>query len=302
MTRLHLAPAVVAASLLSAVAVADVPKAQCIEANTRAQDLRRDGKLADARQQLRRCADPTCPAIVRDDCSKRLDEVERMQPTIVFAGKDAGGDDVIAVKVTIDGKPAAERLDGTEYSLDPGPHVFSFDTPGRAVVTKTLVLVAGEKGRREVIVFDGGPAATRASSSPTPRAGPPAPSESSRPSTGLGTQKVVALISGGLGVAGVAVGSAFGLMASSAWNAQRSDCASSADCPRHDQAVSDHSTMNTDGTLSTVGFVAGGVLLAAGAALFFTAPASTQSAAGRVRVTPSLAGREGAGLTVTGTF
>jgi hypothetical protein len=89
-----------------------ITKTECIDANTQAQSLRRDGKLSAARVQLLKCSDPGCPSIIRDDCTSRLDEVEKAQPTIVFDGKDGDGHDLVAVSVTIDGQPFADKLDG----------------------------------------------------------------------------------------------------------------------------------------------------------------------------------------------
>jgi len=77
-----------AAMLLSASAFADVTKEQCIDANGQARELRREGKLAAAREQLRLCGNPKCPAMVRDDCAKRLDEVDKAQPTMAFPRRE----------------------------------------------------------------------------------------------------------------------------------------------------------------------------------------------------------------------
>ncbi len=99
-------------SLAPTVARADMTKDQCIDANGKGQVLRRDGKLAAAREQLRSCADPSCPAMVRDDCNKRLDSLEAAQPSMVFDVKDAAGADVINVVVTVDGQKLTDHLDG----------------------------------------------------------------------------------------------------------------------------------------------------------------------------------------------
>jgi hypothetical protein len=147
-----------ALSLPARSASADPPptKEQCIDANTRGQDLRRAGKLSAAREQLRTCAVPACPALLRDDCTRRLDEIDKVQPTVVFMVKDAAGKDVSAVKVTMDGRPLADVLDGTELPVDPGRHVFTFAAAGQAPVTATLVLAAGEKDRQEHVSLKGG--------------------------------------------------------------------------------------------------------------------------------------------------
>jgi hypothetical protein len=47
--------------------LADMTKDQCIDANGKGQELRREGKLSEARDQLRACANAACPAMVRDD-------------------------------------------------------------------------------------------------------------------------------------------------------------------------------------------------------------------------------------------
>src|ERR1700690_180086 len=108
------------------VSRADVPTDQCIGANAKAQWLRQAGKFGEAREQLKSCAEASCPGMVRDDCMQRLDELERAQPTIVFDVKDSAGKDISAVAVTVDGRRLADRLDGRAIAVDSGEHTFSF--------------------------------------------------------------------------------------------------------------------------------------------------------------------------------
>src|SRR6186713_3235657 len=77
--------------LVPLAARAETMKVQCIQANTNAQSLRRDGKLAQAREQLRFCGQSKCPGLVSADCIKRLDELESAQPTVVFDAADTSG-------------------------------------------------------------------------------------------------------------------------------------------------------------------------------------------------------------------
>ena len=233
---------------------ADVTKAECVKANAEAQALRLKGVFGAARDKLTLCADPTCPGMVRDDCTQRLDELERAQPTIVFEAKDAQGADVLAVSVAVDGQLLADRLSGTALRVDPGEHTFTFRAEGRPPLTRTFVIHESEKDRRERVEF---PA--------LPSAGVIAPTATDH---GLGTQRVLALTAGGLAVAGVVVGSVFGVLSTSAASRQDTDCASPTSCLNHTQALSDHSTAATDGAVSTVAFVAAGVFLAAGITLF----------------------------------
>jgi hypothetical protein len=167
--------ALAAVTLLAwpAFALADLTKAQCIDANTSGQHLRREGKLSEAREQLRSCTDALCPSIVRDDCTRRLDELEKAQPTIAFEVKDGSGADVTAVKVTMDGKPLTDKLDGTALPVDIGQHVFTFDVAGDKPVTvsRTLLLTEGEKGRRERIAVGGPPGSALPPAPPMPSGG-----------------------------------------------------------------------------------------------------------------------------------
>jgi hypothetical protein len=297
----------VALALSPLSARADMTKAQCIEANTKGQDLRREGKLLAARDQLRACANPSCPALVRDDCTKRLDDVERAQPAIVFDAKDGSGRDVSAVTVTMDARPLAEKLDGTPLQVDPGEHVFVFTMAGQALVTQTFVLKEGDKERRERVVIGQvvlapvapPPEASPASSTP-PSSAPPG---GVRSGGGVGTQKVLGLVVGGVGLAGIGVGSAFGVMTLSEVNQQKKACSTST-CtqPLLSQAQSDHSTAMTDRTISTAAFVAGGALLVTGVVLFFTeAHASEQTGGTGTLVVPSVGPGSG-GISWIGEF
>ena len=115
--------------------------------------MRNHHKLRDARAQLLICSAASCPGDVRDECIRRVGEVNVAMPTIVFEPKDAASSDLSAVKVTMDGAPLAERLEGTALSIDPGEHTFTFDTPGQPPIQKQFVIREGEKDRRERITF-----------------------------------------------------------------------------------------------------------------------------------------------------
>jgi hypothetical protein len=130
-------------------------KATCLEAASEGQTLRDAHKLFEARAKFRVCAAAGCPAVVQSDCAHWLDEADKAQPTVVFIAKDASGKDVSAVRVTVDGKPLTETLDGTGLAVDPGRHVFTFTVAGQAPVATTLVLASGEKDRREHISLGG---------------------------------------------------------------------------------------------------------------------------------------------------
>jgi hypothetical protein len=323
--RLGVVGAVLTLLAVPHVAYADPSRTQCIDSNTKAQDARRDLKFSVARDSLRTCSASSCPGTVRDDCIKRLDDLEKAQPTIVFDAKDASGRDVIDVKVTVDGAPLAESLVGAPLAVDPGRHTFTFAVPGRAAVSETFAIKEGEKDRHERIPMDrsapdSAPPVAPAHETPAPPAITPAEHPTSqeeahgkggdengtKASAGGGPWKTLGVVTGAVGVAGLGVGAAFGLLASSAWNTAQRDCPGNtlATCPNHAGAVSEHSTTMTDATISTAGFIAGGVLVAGGVALFIAGAKPSepsQNLAGRLVVMP-VVGPSLAGVSVGGGF
>ncbi len=263
-----------------AARAADPTTADCLTASETSLKLRGEHKLREARNQLLVCAATNCPADVRNECLRRVDQVNASIPTIIFEAKDAAGNDVSAVKVTMDGQTLADRLEGTAISLDPGEHVFRFEAQGQPPFEKTLVIREAEKDRHERIVI--GAAATTA---PRPALAAPAPAPSATgtsppPAADAGssswsTQKTMGLVVGGVGVAGLIVGGIFGALSVSAHNSYEQNCGSNIGAPAgfcNAQGVSGQSDAASKGTLSTVFFVGGGVLAAGGAVLFFTAP------------------------------
>jgi hypothetical protein len=285
----------VASSVVCAVALAlmspdarAITKDQCVDANTKAQSLRRDGKFAAAREQLTLCVDSACPAIVRDDCTQRLDELDRAQPTVVFDAKTRSGDDVVMVRVDVDGVRLADVLDGRALRVDPGQHVFTFEVTDRPPTTYRFVLKEGEKDRRErITVSDVAEAVT--------------PSAAAVPSPGQ-SQRVVGLVLGAVGLAGLGVGTVFGVLAIHDWSNSRNECESPTNCPRHDLAQADHDRAVAAGVISTIGFIGGGVLLTTGIVTWLTSPAAiAESGTASARIVPAVAPGM-AGVSVTGRF
>lgn len=277
---------------LSLTAAAQMTKSVCIDANTRGQDLRREEKLSGARDQFRACSDVACPSIVRDDCTRRLDEVNSAQPTVVFGAKDESDNDLSAVRVLLDGAPLAERLDGTALAVEPGEHVFEFVARGAPRVTRTFVIREGEKDRRERVNIPIGaapPAGTTLASSPL-RASP-GPIDVPVTATADGassTARTLGWAGVGVGAAGVAAGITFGLLAKSAADEQTTDCVSPVSCRDPARALSDHSRATTDGTISTVAFIGGGALVVVGTVLLLTNHPSPRGAPRALTILPAV--------------
>ena len=264
---------------------ADPTIAECLTANDKSISLRNEHKLLAARKELLVCAASTCPAEVRKECMRRIDLVNTSLPTVVLEAKDGAGNDLSAVKVTMDGDVLVEKLDGSSISLDPGAHTFTFEVAGQPPLTKQLVIREGQKDRREVLQF-GAPAAATPATGPVAKAGPNPAIETSVDrvsSSAGGTQRIVALVAAGVGVAGVGVGTIFGLQAMS----KHSDA--SAKCPGacSDQAgVELWNDARSSGNISTIAFAVGGVGLVTGAILWFTAKTPSHTTALQADIGP----------------
>jgi hypothetical protein len=282
--------------LLAAPArAADPTKDQCIDANETAQGLRKNEKLRDAEQRLLVCVSASCPGPVRDDCAQRLTELRAVIPTVVFSVKDDADQDLSDVRVTMDDQPLANKLDGTAIAIDPGPHHFVFESAGRQKEERALVIREGEKDRHERVVLVASPAvATAAAPAPVPEAAPRPGVEPEPPAKDGKSQRIAGVVVGGVGVAGVVVGSVFGIVSKSTYNHALTECPKApGDCIQ--QGVDDGKSAHTQATVSTVAFIAGGVLIGGGALLYFTAPKAG------VTVSPTV-GLRSAGLGVNGSW
>ena len=267
---------VVTASLaFSTQAFADPTKRECIDANADAQVKQKEGQLHAAQGALKVCIHAACPAAVRDDCTQRLAALTPLIPAVVFEAKDAKGNDLSAVKVTMDGQPLAEKLDGNPIEVDPGEHTFTFETAGAPVVTKKLVLRQGESARREQVVLgDETPA-------PAPVEPKPAAPPASPPAEVSGL-KTVGVIVAGVGLLGVGAGAVLGAMAGGKWSDAKDAC-STTRCPDRSAAEDTRRSALSLATGSTIAFIAGGVLIAGGVVLWIASPSSSS----RVGVAPT---------------
>jgi hypothetical protein len=267
---------------MSSAATAEPTKRECAAANETAQDLRRAGKLGEARAQLAACTATSCPGPVREDCAQRLKEVEAAIPTVIFEAKNAAGHDLSAVRVTMDGEPLLEKLTGTAVTLDPGEHHFAFEADGLRKFEDTVVLREGERDRRVQVVLEAAAPASHADQGSTPWMDP-------------STQRALGLSIGGAGAAGLVVGGIFGLVAKSTYDdALRNECGGNpTTCTS--QGAQDWHSATSQATVSTVAFVGGGVLLGAAVLLYVTAPKAN------VAVEPTV-GNRGGGVALSGSW
>lgn len=270
------------AVLLPGVARAD-DKAACLDAAAKGQRLRGSHQLVEAREQMRACAAAQCPGVVQADCARWLDEIDAALPTVVLTAKSGAGVDLFDVRVSVDGKPVASKLDGQAHAMNAGPHTFHFQGADGTSVDQEALIKEGEKNQIVSVVIGAAPAST-----PAP-ASLPATVPQTQP-TASSPLRTVGWVLGGAGVAGLAVGTVFGLVAVSDKNA--------AHCVNDLCDPGKASGIKSAALISDIGWISGGVLLAAGTALVLFAPSGHADGAATgqgVRVTPvAIAGGGGA--------
>jgi hypothetical protein len=258
-------------------AVADSDeRTACFDAAEKGQALRVAHKLVEARDLFRRCAASTCPTSVQSDCSGWLDQAEKAIPTVVLSAKDAVGNDLFDVNVTVDGQPLATKLDGAAVPVNPGPHSFRFRSHDGMSVERQVLVSEGQKDLVVGVRFarsDQAPPAKPAPPPPPPPPAPISPTPSAAPASQAGIPwHTVGWIVGAGGVAGLALGAIFtGITLSDKSSA---NCNAAKQCTNLDSIDSAKSAAPIAGA----GLIGGGALAVTGALLvLLTRPTSESS-------------------------
>jgi hypothetical protein len=211
---------------LHASAASAEPGDDCVASAEQSQPLQHDGKLTAARRKLMACSRPECPAVVRNDCTKWLSELDAMMPTLVVRAVDSAGADVVGVRVFIDG----ERRDvagseGKELEVDPGTHALRVEHEGDAPVEQTIVVRESERHRLVSVTF--GHAVPTPAAVPSATATPP-----EAPASGSGRSIVVPVVLLAAGGVGLGVASALWVSGLGDRSNMESSCAPTHSCPQ----------------------------------------------------------------------
>ncbi len=178
--------------------------AACLDAVSKGQTLRDAHKLVEARAQLRVCAAAQCPAVVQRDCAAWLADVEKATPTIVVTAMTGTGTNVFDATVTVDGKPFADTLDGRGVAIDPGSHALRLVLKDGTTRDQQIVITEGEQNQRVTVTLAAPASGAGTTGSSTVDGGTTA---------GASPWKTAGWVLGGLGVIGLGIGTAFGVMA-----------------------------------------------------------------------------------------
>jgi serine/threonine-protein kinase len=244
---------------------------------------------------------------------RRADALEAQLPKLVVNVHDVPGLRVSRGDIEI-GKASW----GTPIPMDPGDVVVTAHADGYEAFTKAVKI---DKGAQTVVdvpelarksdvpppaMVPTAPPVETQQPPPTEASPPPAPppSEAAMPidTDRQRNRRMLAYGVGGAGVAGIAVGSIFGLLTFSKWGDAQNNCPNGR-CTTTAKDLGN--TAGTFGDVSTVSFIVGGVLLAGGTALYFTSTpskrGSTDNKSRSAFIAPSF-GAGSAGLVTGGTF
>lgn len=227
---------------------------------------------------------------------------EKLEPElarlVVVVPKEA---QVSGLVVERDGAAIDAAEWATPIPTDAGPHTIRALAPGKKTWS-TEVTIAGPRAQATVNV----PVLQAGEAAPATRPADTAATLSGAPGDAGRTQRTIGLALGVGGVVFIGAGAFFGLKARSTHDDALGFCNASNQCKQRGLDLDDDAQKQA--TLSTLTFIAGGVLVAGGAVLYLTAPrgAPTTGAReparsdGRTRV--SLGGPGLAGMTVGGAF
>jgi hypothetical protein len=255
------------------------------------------GQLVEARETLRRVlaipqsADDPEPFNEARNKARTLDQ-QLLARIGALHFAPSGVSDREALEVTVDGEAVPKAALSLPFRVNPGRHVVVARAHGKEV--KREVDVVEAQTISVELTFE----SERAPAAPEPKTPEPAPPVAApAPHPGSGGLPTLVYVGGGIGIAGILVGSVAGMSAISHKNAAKVGCAAGR-CPP--STWSDLDSAHSMATLSTVGFVVGaiGLVVGAGSVLLDNKRSSAERA---FVVSPDI-GAHGARLKIAGRF
>jgi hypothetical protein len=205
------------------------------------------------------------------DAARELSALEPRLASVQIELSGASADDV---SLSIDNAPIASALIGEPRPMNPGAHTL---VARRGSEEKRVNVNLSEGEKQRVVLSFAGTETTTGGAAPAPTKASPATSEPAsvpaRDQSSGSTQRLLGWVTVAAGGAGLAFGGITGGMALSKKNGFESNprCNDSACGPSQQGDVDSYNSLRT---MSSIGFIAGGTLAAAGVVLLLTAPSS----------------------------
>ena len=244
------------------------------------------GKLVEGTEMLRKVLREPLPATPSAALSKAY---ERAQ-TVLDAAKPKIAGLTISIsappsdlRLTVDGLVVANTLVDSELPADPGDHAIEATAPGFLKASARVSLSAADKKTvtLKLEADPNAPAVTappanqdpNAPSAPAPSNQGAAPANAPPDAPPHAPSRAAAYVSWGVGLVGVGVGTAFGLMTLK--DKHNLNCEGNT-CPASQRDAVDSAKRN--GNISTIAFGVGGAGLVLGTVLYFTLGSSSSDA------------------------
>jgi hypothetical protein len=249
------------------------------------------GKYVEAWEDYHRILIETLPANANAALRRAVDEarteivtVEGKRSRVTINVSGAAGSPPLSpstthVAVTLDGASLPVAGLGAERPVNPGTHALHVEADGFKPSDTSFTVAEGAADTESVQLH---PADAAPAPAPAAAPAPVAPVGEST-ATPSSPWRTVGLVTAGVGAAGLVVGAITGAMAIGDHNSLQSSPCANAGCGSSDLShfQSTASSYQTLTTVSTISFIAGGVLAAGGAVLFFAAPKPETAAGAR---------------------
>ncbi|HEX6764481.1 MAG TPA: hypothetical protein VF103_03365 [Polyangiaceae bacterium] len=197
---------------------------------------------------------------------ERLKEIEPKLSRLTLELSPAA--DTPGLVIKLDGAAVGRPALGVAVPVDPGTHNVEAAATGKRTWQATVDIPDGPSTKSVVIpeLIDAPP-----TSQPAQTAGGAGAQRSGEDAGN--SQRLIAYVLGGAGVVGIGVGTAFGFSAISKNKQSKTEGCDGNDCTP--AAAEIRKDAQTAGNASTVAFIAGGALLAAGVVVYLTAPSAS---------------------------
>ena len=199
---------------------------------------------------------------------------------------------VSGLEIRRDGVMVGEAQWGSAVPADPGDHQIVVSAPGKREFTGSVSLRESTPATFNVPLLEdapssaspavaaaavAAPAPQAATPPPAPAAPPPPEKDTPPPSSGSSGPGVAVITIGAVGIVGLAVGTTFGLMASSKYDESKNHCSTNDENLCSQEGVDLRDKAFAFGNVATVSFIVGGVALASAATLWIVNSSSGES-------------------------